>query len=325
MPGTIQTQQTAPEAPQCRGIYHLTHPRSASNLFQTMMAKQPGFEASSYKLFEAGVRIFFDVEKGPLSTWPEEERKELQENFQKAFDEMQDEMEEAEKKGKRVLFKEHATYMCATDKLMRRVYEDDETEPMILRQRGASLKAAYTNPTSLPDDFLLSLQPIFQIRNPVLMFPSLVRAQTDMKMGGARSALAKIGLTLEPQRALYDWYLERSRDTNIIPRVIDADDVMNEPETVRRLCLQTGLDPDAVVYEWETRHYDNPLKARFFSTIGSSRGIIPGLDAKGKSVQTEMEKWVKEFGQEDADGLAKRVRDAMPDYEYLYSRRTVAE
>lgn len=98
MPGTIQTQQTAPEAPQCRGIYHLTHPRSASNLFQTMMAKQPGFEASSYKLFEAGVRIFFDVEKGPLSTWPEEERKELQENFQKAFDEMQDEMEEAEKK-----------------------------------------------------------------------------------------------------------------------------------------------------------------------------------------------------------------------------------
>ena len=43
------------------------------------------------------------------------------------------------------------------------------------------------------------------------------------------------------------------------------------------MCLQTGLDPEAVLYEWEEKKIeDNPLMARFLSTINASKGIKKG-------------------------------------------------
>jgi hypothetical protein len=102
MPGTIsenthQSSNGGATAPRLRGIYHLTHPRSASNLFQNMMAKQPGFQYSSYMLFEAGFAVLAQLQKGPLSQWPEQEREKLYKVFEAGFEKMQDEVEEAEK------------------------------------------------------------------------------------------------------------------------------------------------------------------------------------------------------------------------------------
>ena len=100
MPGAITTQHhdnDATTSPPLRGIYHLTHPRSASNLFQNMMAKQPGFQYSGYKLFDATFGTVTQLERGPLSGWPEEERKKIYETFERGFETMQDEIEEAER------------------------------------------------------------------------------------------------------------------------------------------------------------------------------------------------------------------------------------
>ena len=224
-----------------------------------------------------------------------------------------------------MLLKEHTRFLYAPDRLMRCIYKDDTVEPLIIHERGAPANTPHTNPTSLPDSFLLQFQPIFQIRNPVLMFPSLVRAQMDINfVSRPRDLVCQLMLNLHAPRALYDWYAEQSATSHIIPRVIDADDVMNDPATVRLLCTQTGMDPDAVVYEWEERVVEDPRQARFLSTISKSKGVIKGLDAQGKTVESEMEKWVAEWGREDAEEMARLVRDAMPDYEYLYSRRTKA-
>jgi hypothetical protein len=222
--------------------------------------------------------------------------------------------------------KEHSIFLSAPEKLLSRVYKDDRVAPLVLHERGvAASESAHTNPTSLPDSYLVKFQPIFQIRHPVLMFPSMLRAQMDIKMASRpRDDICQIMLQLRDSRALYDWYAAQSETTQITPRVIDADDIMNDPGSVRKLCVETGLDPDAVVYEWEERVVENPLHARFLSTLSKSKGILKGLDAKGKSVQGEMDKWVEEFGKEEAEELARLVESAMEDYEYLYTKRTVA-
>lgn len=208
---------------------------------------------------------------------------------------------------------------------MSSAYKNDTVEPLILHERGAPTADPHTNPTSLPDSFLLQFQPIFQIRNPVLMFPSLVRAQASVNFAPRpQDLLCQVMLSLHALRALYDWYAEQSATSHVIPRLIDADDVMNDPATVRLLCTQTGLDPDAIVYEWEQRVVENPMHARFLSTLSNSTGIVKGLDAQGKTVESEMEKWVAEWGKENAEEMARLVREAMPDYEYLWSKRTKA-
>jgi len=97
MPGTLQTPQPNAFPPGRRGVYLLTHPRSASNLFQTMMSKQPGYQNSGYKLFDGGFATLMNLEKGPLSEWPEEERNGLYETFKTAFGSLEDELDDCAK------------------------------------------------------------------------------------------------------------------------------------------------------------------------------------------------------------------------------------
>jgi hypothetical protein len=160
------------------------------------------------------------------------------------------------------------------------------------------------------------------------MFPSMIRAQRDaLKKDGQPAArptdlFAATTLTLRFTRELYDWYSSQNGPT---PRIIDADDIMNDGDAVRKLCVQTGLDPDAVQYEWEKRTVEDPLQARFLSTISASRGILPGLAAKGLDLEAEKRKWMAEFGEEDAEDLKGFVEGSMGDYEYLVARRTRGE
>ena len=94
---TLQPQQPNGDAPQRRGVYLLTHPRSASNLFQTMMAKQPGYQNSGYKLFDAGFTTLVELDKGKLSEWSEEEQEKLYDSFRVAFGKLEDELDDCAK------------------------------------------------------------------------------------------------------------------------------------------------------------------------------------------------------------------------------------
>jgi hypothetical protein len=210
--------------------------------------------------------------------------------------------------------------LSGPDKFFAHVYPGDKVEPLVLYERNVP-NSTQTSPTSIPDSLLLSMTPIFQIRHPILMFPSMVRAE-NKAMGSIRprEPMLAATLTLRHSRALYDWYLRQEDDLR--PQVIDADDIINDRAAVRHVCVETGLDPDAVQYEWETREESDPLKAVFLSTINASKSIIPGLSAKGLDFETEKAKWKAEFGDEDGEDLAQFVHDAMPDYDYLLSRRT---
>jgi hypothetical protein len=217
--------------------------------------------------------------------------------------------------------KEHAMFLSAADRFSAQIYDADKNvEPLVVYERDAP-KSPHTSPTSLPDSLLLSMKPIFQIRHPILMFPSMVRAE-NKAMGPIRprELMLAATLTLRHSRSLFDWYL--SQGGEVRPQVIDADDIIGNKAAVRHVCVETGLDPDAVQYEWETREEPDPLMAAFLSTINASKGIIPSLAARGLDFETEKAKWKAEFGDEDGEDLAKFVSDAMPDYEYLLSQRT---
>lgn len=127
-------------------------------------------------------------------------------------------------------------------------------------------------------------------------------------------------LTLRYSRAMYDWYLAKGGE--LTPRVIDADDIMNDPAAVRQLCNETGLDPEAVQYEWEERQAEKALDKVFLATINGSKGIIKGMDASNLDIEAEKVKWRAEFGNDAGEAIARYVADAMTDYEYLRSRRT---
>jgi hypothetical protein len=193
-------------------------------------------------------------------------------------------------------------------------------KPFVLRHADSTKEPIHTNPTYLPDDLLLSMQPVFQIRHPVLMFPSFLRTeQKALPDTSIRDPMFPAFLTLRPSRTLFDWYANHS--VALTPRVIDADDIMNDKEAVRQLCLDIDFDPDAVQYEWDTRKENDPMKAPFLSTIYSSKGIKPGLEARCLDIETEKVKWIAEFGEQDGEILARYVYDAMPDYEYLLEQR----
>lgn len=85
--------------PTRRGVYLLTHPRSASNLFQTMMAKQKSHgkdvQSSSYHFFDASFGTFMQMGRGGLGNWTEADRTALYEPYQAAFEKLNEELANA--------------------------------------------------------------------------------------------------------------------------------------------------------------------------------------------------------------------------------------
>jgi len=126
----------------------------------------------------------------------------------------------------------------------------------VLRYADSPKEPVHTNPTYLPDDALLAMQPVFQIRLPVLMFPSFLRTvQKTLTDSSIRDPMFTAFLTLRSSRALFKWYADHP--AALPPKVIDADDIMNDKEAVRQLCLEIDFDPDSVRYEWDARQEDD--------------------------------------------------------------------
>jgi hypothetical protein len=144
MPGKLK-------APERRGVYLLTHPRSASNLFQTMMAKQPGYQNSGYKLFEAGFATLGQLQRGPLSEWPEEDRKALYDKFVAGWESLQDEVEDANKK-----------VSLPQDNLYGGTREDMRSS----HGKTSSLSTPYPSHLIPPQDYVLQPYPLTTAHHP---------------------------------------------------------------------------------------------------------------------------------------------------------------
>lgn len=132
-------------------------------------------------------------------------------------------------------------------------------------------------------------------------------------------------------RNMYDWYIEyfkREKPTNTLwPIVLDADDIMTNPELVRHYAKLIGLDPTKLKFTWApgtTPKLDGApetMASLMTTTISASAGIVEGKTSAGMDLDTKMSQWKVEFGEEEGIKLDKLVRAAMPDYEYMLSRK----
>lgn len=120
---------------------------------------------------------------------------------------------------------------------------------------------------------------------------------------------------------LYEWIIAQGLDAVIV----DAKEYMS-PQTIRpllaKLCKATGLDVDAVIYEWPKATEAEmarlpPVVVGIIRDILVSEGLRTDKDVGDVVAVVEEVKWKEEFGEEVAVVLKDLVDNAMGDYLYM--------
>ncbi|KAI8946260.1 hypothetical protein F4801DRAFT_74586 [Xylaria longipes] len=324
------------DVPSPKGRYWLlTMPRTASNMLVRILnldeqAVRPARHGGYF--FFPGMLARLGLYEKPSEKWTPKDFAIVKEGTQKSFDALQDHLEAAEEEGLKIFVKEHVSFL--NNPYYEQKYAYGKAEDCLLetaQARGFTQSTRSSlNLTSLPDEFLTTWYPTFLIRHPALMFSSLYRtAQKGIEMDGkgrSRPEPYEVEATLKFARALYEFYSNHFGQDSQWPVVLDADDVIASPEIVIKYAKLVGLDPEKLKFSWEKVSQDEIDKMQsaekvMLSTINASTGVDKGKMAGNINIDTEAEKWRTEFGEEGGNKLERWVRDAMPDYEYLRSKR----
>ncbi|KAI0534599.1 hypothetical protein GGR58DRAFT_516022 [Xylaria digitata] len=327
--------------PQKRRYWLLTMPRTASNMLVRILnldeqGVRPAFHGGYFFFPSMLTRLnLYNKE----THWAPEDHVAVEGGVKKSFDALQDYLEAAEETGEKIFVKEHISFLNDAHYEHDHMYQTADGEngckpkPAIARGFPDSTRSSL-NRTSLPDEFLKTWYPTFLIRHPAMMLPSLYRtAQSDIELYGSRRAKKEpfeIEATMKFVRFLFDFYLGYFGKDSQWPLVLDADDIMKYPELVMKYAKLVELDPDKLRFSWEKASEEkiekmNSAAKVMLGSINASTGVDKGKLAGKIDIDTEAEKWRTEFGEEGGRKLERWVRDAMPDYEYLRSRRLTME
>jgi hypothetical protein len=262
----------------------------------------------------------------PMSEWTAEEKQKLEEVEQQCFDKLLSYLNGAEKEGQLALFKEHALL------LNHPFYESEFThgkgttigEPTVLKNDTSGPRSPL-NKTVFSDEMLKTFKPLFLIRHPALSLSSLYRATRSdefQRESKEPSVMERSSIWI---RSLFDFY-EAHQPGREPPLVLDADDMMTSPELMIKYVKLAGLNPDKLRFSWEKASPEviskqSTLAQRMLSSLNASDKV--NLDKVGGDldIDAEAQKWRAEFGDVDASKLENWVRAAMPDYEYMRSKR----
>ncbi|KAI6776547.1 hypothetical protein HG530_000492 [Fusarium avenaceum] len=261
----------------------------------------------------------------PMSKWTVEDKEKLDEVEQQCFDNLLSYLDGAEKEGELALFKEH-TFL-----LNHPFYESELAhgkgttigEPMVLKNDSPGSRSPL-NKTVLSDEMLKSFKPLFLIRHPALSLASMYRAarsDTFQRETKEPSVTERSSIWI---RSLFDFY--EANQLGETPLILDADDMMTSPELVRKYVKLAGLNPDKLRFSWEKASPEviskqSIIAQKMLSSLNASDKV--NLDKVGGDldIDVEAQKWRAEFGDVDAAKLENWVRAAMPDYEYMRSKR----
>ncbi|KAK2826880.1 hypothetical protein FQN49_007364 [Arthroderma sp. PD_2] len=337
-------------------VYLITHPRSASNLLVQILGleEQPMVKARPHAGYYFLETLYYLVEKGlrakHVDEWTEEEKASVRGIYQKGFDEMMKDVNASKDAGRISVIKEHANILLEPTQQTKFLHNTNEVKEAPLTidvPQGSEVIRTPGNHTIFSDEFLLTWKPVFLIRHPALMFPSFYRCMDDFRklqkeeIGTTGSLVTTkpdipVYMSLHNIRSIYDWYSEKlnqagsSTTTQTWPIVVDADDVMADETVVTKLADIIGLDRESLKFTWkpisaeEKEKKYNPMEQRMLSSLNASNGIMKDKLAANIDIEAEVPKWKAEFGEVDGANMYKWVTDAMPDYEYLKSRRLTA-
>ncbi|KAK3724464.1 hypothetical protein LTR37_001088 [Vermiconidia calcicola] len=234
--------------------------------------------------------------------------------YESSVKELQKKIDETEDEGKIFFGKEHLVCLFKQDIMI------DTT-----RSEEKDSDEVRSNPTYIPDAILDTLTPVFVFRHPMLMVPSLYRAQSAVAGLQPDDEDFEVEGTLRWCQMLYDYFVYRG----VPPALVEAQDlVYNFQPTMNKLCSGLGIDPEGVKDTWDPVPKEHWPDDKITVTLTGALLSSSGLERRSKEpaevtidLDTETEKWSEAFGDAVAAGLRKRVEAEMPIYEYLRRRR----
>ncbi|KAK4168225.1 hypothetical protein QBC43DRAFT_309902 [Cladorrhinum sp. PSN259] len=389
--GSIIPQETSlAAAPPRRRLFLVSVPRTASNLLVRVLniKNQPNVltnPSSGYFFKEAYLTAaskgYHNVSESPdqsATDHPSDSsqlKSEIRDTYQRCLDTLEAASAQASRENKVVFTKEHA-FWFVNPATMKGDDSSEDNDGSRAREQdcfrldfpqeiyGQAQTFSENNKTLFPDEYLSTWQFAFIIRHPALAWPSMYRAMQGMaKIGmldedGIKGSMVT-NMTWRWSRKLFEWCDEKQASMGVAPPLIlDAYDVIHNPDVVLNFCEKTGLDKSVVQFEWgndaglsnykpepraqplpqesQNGHGDGDVsnnsdedEARekelaavnlMTSTLRASKGVIKDKTPAVVDIDAEIEKWKEEFGPEGAALIEKTVRDTMPDYEYLRER-----
>ena len=339
-----------------RPLFLFTYPRVASNLFVKMLSlqDQPNILSNNlggYFFLTAFIRIRDSkLHNAHVDDWTEEVRKEVKSLYQDGFEQLLASIDQARSEDKVLFVKEHANLLASPITQSQYAWGRNTNNNFDWRLQiplSSGLQPQYSplNDTVLPDALLQKIHPAFLIRHPALVFPSNYRVslKTEGPGGDAMKHEAlNYTMTLRWSRRLYEFFESSlalaSNSSQPQPIIIDAYDVINSPrQLLPRFCALVGLDSSKLSFAWkrtpdEARdrltQANGPTVATYLSTIWASDGIMKEKAMHSPEeidISLEARQWQKEFGEAEAWKLEEWVRQAMPDYIYMWERRLKPE
>lgn len=221
---------------------------------------------------------------------------------------------------------------------MQTIEPSAQNEQMFGGARAPALKLSaegepHTNPTLLPDSFMLSIVPIFVIRHPVLQNESWYRAVSRCAPVDLENPWSRAMGSIHFCRQLLEWYEANvpsdvevdspKRPGPFAPIVLHADDILDNRPLIEDLCRRCNFDPAKVLYEWDqTKPKEdlNDMGKSFLKDIHESTGVDKSKSSKGVNIDAKYDEWKEKWGPDVADLLKSNAEDAMDDYEYMKAR-----
>ncbi|KAH6680513.1 hypothetical protein B0J14DRAFT_266955 [Halenospora varia] len=329
--------------PPPRRVFLITGPRTASNLLVKILAPdsqpevQPAGPHGGYYFLPAVLTINqLHVRGKHVDEWTGDERSKMMQAYQAGLNTLEAYVKQAESSGKIAFVKEHANMFFGPQAASKLQFPGREVKdtPWVAELAGKTERSA-KNETLIPDELLKTLTPAFLIRHPALAFPSFLRTLVKLPPGVVSSIEAElpIGMTFTAHRSMYEFYADLyskgpKEDGESWPLVLEADDVINNQEVVVRMAELLGLDSSKLQFSWDAKTKEQIEQTPaiwnvMLSSLNASNGILPEKAASNQTLDIDVEtkKWKEEFGEERGAIVERLVREAMPDYEYLKSKR----
>lgn len=304
-----------PSSDSQKPIFCATHPRACSTAFERVFMTQRNNLSCVHEPF--GDAFYYGPER--LSGRYEKEADREQTGFANTtYADVLASISEASEEGtKRIFIKDIIHYLFppngASADIARSVENgtgDDEP----------------ANPTVLPRDILRQFQYTFLIRHPRRSIPSYYRCTVpplDAVTGFYDFDPAEAGY--DELRRFFDYVLSEGLVDRENLVVIDADDLLDDPESVlRAYCERVGLEfcPGMLNWSEEDTRFAQEKFAKwdgFHNDALRSSSLKPRSQSHKKTATRESEdlEWREKFGEKGAQVIRKTVEDNVADYEYL--------
>ncbi|KAF3911808.1 hypothetical protein AA313_de0207635 [Arthrobotrys entomopaga] len=306
-------------------ILVLSEPRACSNLLVRILSQHPQLEIKHYEFHNV---FFFGAEQLSQRKTPqftariEAQTDEVRTStYQRAFDKVIKFIDETKEKGKVPVIKEHA-HQILDPRVADAAFHFEaarETRPTpIIEMPEKMIKNSNIpkSPLILPAEFLVTVQPVMLIRNPIRVVPSFYKVASAGLGARVDDEDWPSQVSFKPSRLVYDWY----KTQGISPIVIDAYELVHKSqELMRDLCTRCGIDAEGIITSWDQYEPDETLRqqASWFSTLWNSTAIDPTVESETASIEEEYVKWKENWGDEVATGIRRSVEAAQEDYVYL--------